>query len=142
MWGIGGVFELGISGINFLGSRPRKHALTLLGIHGGIGTANLVRAQSGSEEQMFIEYSPRVGIDVHFVTFFSLSLFVKGGYIFSMMKNKGGGKFETRHGGYATLGTEFDVAFLSRAFSPFITITYASYKGNRHELTAGAGLRY
>lgn len=140
--GIGGAFELGISGINFLGSRRRKHALMLLSIHGGIGISTLTGERSVAEEQSFVEYSPRVGIDVHFVKFFSLSLFAKGGYIFSMMKNNKGGKFENRHGGYAGLGAEFDVSFLSRAFSPFITVTYTGYEGGRHDLTAGAGLRY
>jgi len=141
-WGIGGAFEIGISGINFLGSPPKKHAMLLLGIHAGIGIAKLVRISSLAQEQEFIEYTPRAGIDVHFVKFFSLSLFLKGGYILSMVKNNSGGKFETRHGAYAGIGAEFDVKFLSRALSPFIELSYSAYAGNRHELTAGAGLRY
>jgi len=140
--GIGGAFEIGISGINFLGSPPKKHAVMLLGIHAGIGIAKLMKISSLAQEQAFIEYTPRAGIDVHFVKFFSLSLFLKGGYILSMVKNSGGGKSETRHGAYAGLGAEFDVKFLSRALSPFIEIIYSAIAGGRNELTVGAGLRY
>jgi hypothetical protein len=141
--GLRGVFSIGISGLNLSGGRWGRW-IGLVGLTGGIGIGTLKVDDDSGQQRQITEYTPRAGVELHLVSLGRdrITLMLKGGYIFSMMKRTGEDEYTTQHGGYAGVGIEFIVSDMVKYFTPAINVAYGGYGKGRHELMASAGLRF
>jgi len=142
MPGIGGIFSLELAGINLTGGRRNRYAIFLLSLHAAVGIAKLYRKEGAMPETQTMEYTPRIGLNLHTIAFGFLSIALMGGYTVALFKEDGSKGYQKQQGAFAALAAEFFVSGLGKYLSPLITLTYSGYQHSHHELTASVGLRF